>query len=420
MNFPPPPSFNDPQLFPPPPSSSSALRQSQAAPSRDQQATAPSHQQQSQQQQQQQQQHQQQQQQPALQQQQQQQQQQYHQQQQLVLMNGLNGGNMPGAMIGIPAPAGHQSELTYIYGMVEELSRQLAENKRALEEVVAGVGRVRSRARAQVLGSDDLIAAAADDVNCTSGSSVTSPPRPSLAPPLTLFHPAQEQNLDALVSLLSEALEKANYSREANAALLSQYASVMSTMLKQFHEYKAKHVADVASWHRSYRTQLAEARAENSRLREQIWEMQGHAGHANEILREFRAKHDEDAARWERRVDAKAVRQELRFWKRMAMPEMSDSDSYWSDDDDLIDPVEKQRLRDLESRAAQEQLVNGTGAMSDQESGEEGEGGQQELSLASLIGGVAMQREDSSSSGSGMPLPPPRPSSASSTGSSGQ
>lgn len=235
-----------------------------------------------------------------------------------------------------------------------------------------------------------------------------------------MFYPAQEQNLDALVSLLSEALEKANYSREANAALLSQYASVMSTMLKQFHEYKAKHVADIASWHRSYRTQLAEARAENSRLREQIWEMQGHAGHANEILREFRSKHDEDAARWERRVDAKAVRQELRFWKRMAMPEMSDSDSYWSDDDDLIDPVEKQRLRDLESRAVQEQLANGTGAMSDQESGEEGEGGQQELSLANLIGGVAMQREDSSSSGSGMPLPPPRPSSASSTGSSGQ
>ena len=80
-------------------------------------------------------------------------------------MNGINGGNMPGAMVALPAPAGHQAELTYIYGMVEELSRQLAENKRALEEVVAGVGRVRNRAMAHLLGNDDLVAAAIDDVN---------------------------------------------------------------------------------------------------------------------------------------------------------------------------------------------------------------------------------------------------------------
>jgi len=89
---------------------------------------------------------------------------------------------------------------------------------------------------------------------------------------------AQEPNLDTLISILSEALEKAKFSRDANAALLTQYASVLTTMLKQFHDYKAKHVADVAAWHRSYRAQLAEARAENSRLREQIWEMQARAG----------------------------------------------------------------------------------------------------------------------------------------------
>jgi hypothetical protein len=79
-------------------------------------------------------------------------------------MNGMNAGNMPGAMVPFPTPAGHQAELNYIYGMVEELSRQLAENQRTLEEVVAGVGRVRSRAKAQQLGNEELISAAADDV----------------------------------------------------------------------------------------------------------------------------------------------------------------------------------------------------------------------------------------------------------------
>ncbi|KAK3942271.1 hypothetical protein QBC46DRAFT_309663 [Diplogelasinospora grovesii] len=335
-------------------------------------------------------------------------------------MNGINGGNMPGAIVGLPTPAGHQAELNYIYGMVEELSRQLALNQRALEDVVSGVGRVRSRARAQSLGNEELINAAADEVK------------------------AQDPNMDALVSLLSEALEKAKFSRDANAALLSQYAGVLSTMLKQFHEYKAKHVADVAVWHRSYRAQLAEARAENSRLREQIWDMQEHAGDANAMLRKFRAKYDEDAARWERRVESKAIRQELRFWKRMAMPDLPDDDPCWSDDDDLIDPVEKERLRELQKKMAeQQQLARAAAAAggsmsSDGESpGEYGDNmsvphapqpppAPMPPSMHSMMmGGVPMQREDSGiSTRSGMsmemPILPPRPPSAGSTGSSGQ
>lgn len=222
---------------------------------------------------------------------------------------------------------------------------------------------------------------------------------------------AQEQNLDTLISILSESLDKAKYSRDANATLLTQYATVFATMLKQFHEYKAKHVTDVAAWHRSYRSQLAEARAENSRLREQIWEMQERAGKANELLRTFRRKYDEDEARWDRRVEEVAARQELRFWKRMAMPEVSDEDPCWSDDDDLIDPAEKERLKELEKRAAQEQLA-GSQQMGDEYS-------RPQSPESAMMGSVPMQRDLGVPIG--MPAPPPRPSSAtSSTGSSGQ
>ncbi|KAJ0343402.1 hypothetical protein COL922a_000134 [Colletotrichum nupharicola] len=307
--------------------------------------------------------------------------------QQLVLMNGMNGGNMPAGMGGVPTPAGQQAELNYIYGMVEELSRQLAENRRVTEDIVSGLGRVRSRARTQGVNNDDLIHNAADDIN------------------------AQEQNLDTLISILSESLEKAKYSRDANATLLAQYATVLAAMLKQFHEYKTKHVTDVAAWHRSYRSQLAEARAENSRLREQIWEMQERAGKANELLRTFRRKYDEDETRWDRRVEDVAARQELRFWKRMAMPEVGDEDPCWSDDDDLIDSAEKERLKELEQRAAQEQLA-GSQQMGDEYS-------RPQSPESSMIGGVPMQRDLGIPMG--MPVPPPRPSSAtSSTGSSGQ
>ncbi|AEO57042.1 hypothetical protein MYCTH_2302767 [Thermothelomyces thermophilus ATCC 42464] len=314
-------------------------------------------------------------------------------------MNGINGGNMPGGMVPFPAPAGHQAELNYIYGMVEELSRQLAENQRTLEEVVASVGRVRNRARAHSLSNEELVNSASDEVK------------------------AQEANLDTLISILSEALEKAKFSRDANAALLNQYASALSTMLKQFHEYKARHVADVAAWHRSYRAQLAEARAENCRLREQIWEMQARAGRANEALRRFRGRYDDDAARWDRRVDAKAVRQELRFWKRMAMPHLPDDDPYWSDDDDLVDVAEKRRQEEMNRLVAEQQLAAAAAA----ELGDIVGGGPEDAEVppevpsapGASMGGVPMQREESGSVM--LPIPPPRPSSvASSTGSSGQ
>ncbi|KAH7244348.1 uncharacterized protein BKA55DRAFT_541254 [Fusarium redolens] len=332
---------------------------------------------------------------------QQQQQQQYSpqpqhqwQQQQIAMMNGMNGTNMAAGMP-VPTPAGHQAELNYIYGMVEELSRQLAENRRVTEDIVNGLGRVRNRARAQGVSNSQVIENAADDIN------------------------GQEQNIDALVSLLTESLEKAKFSRDANAKLLSQYANAMANLLRQFHEYKTKHVSDVAAWHRSYRKQLAEARDENARLREQIWQMQAHAGRANESLREYRRKYDEDEGRWNKLVDEKAHRQELRFWKRMAMPELDDDDPYWSDDDDIIDPAEKQRLHELDLKAAQEQLDS-------QAEDSDGQGPPPQLPLPGMgigmgmMGGIPMQREDSGAS-HGVPALPPRPSSAaSSTGSTGQ
>ncbi|KLO87178.1 uncharacterized protein FFB20_07163 [Fusarium fujikuroi] len=340
------------------------------------------------------------------QQQQQQQQQQYQQQQyspqpqhqwqqqQIAMMNGMNGTNMAAGMP-VPTPAGHQAELNYIYGMVEELSRQLAENRRVTEDIVNGLGRVRNRARAQGVSNSQVIENAADDIN------------------------GQEQNIDALVSLLTESLEKAKFSRDSNAKLLSQYANAMANLLRQFHEYKTKHVSDVAAWHRSYRKQLADARDENARLREQIWQMQAHAGRANESLREYRRKYDEDEGRWNKLVDEKAHRQELRFWKRMAMPELDDDDPYWSDDDDIIDPAEKQRLHELDLKAAQEQLDS-------QAEDSDGQGPPPQLPLPGMgigmgmMGGIPMQREDSGAS-HGVPALPPRPSSAaSSTGSTGQ
>jgi hypothetical protein len=88
-------------------------------------------------------------------------------------MNGMNGAgpamqgggvNAGSAMAVGPTPAGHQAELNVIYGMVEELSRQLADNRRQTEDIVNGLGRVRNRARERGLGNEDVLGEAADEI----------------------------------------------------------------------------------------------------------------------------------------------------------------------------------------------------------------------------------------------------------------
>lgn len=226
----------------------------------------------------------------------------------------------------------------------------------------------------------------------------------------------EEKNLDSLMSVLTEALETAKHSRDANAALLQEYSGAMRNMLRQVHDYKANQVEEISSWHRSYRSQLAAEREENCRLREQIWEMQNRAGRANEVLREFRRRYEESEERWDRRVDSIAARQEIRFWKRMAMPEIPDDDAYWSDDDDLIDVKEKVRLREeLEQQRQQKQEDQ---LMQQQEDAEEEHGlpvaEVPQAHASGVYGGVAMQRDEPG------PALPSRPASAASTGSSGQ
>ncbi|KAI0018616.1 hypothetical protein F4780DRAFT_750245 [Xylariomycetidae sp. FL0641] len=300
-------------------------------------------------------------------------------------MQGNGAGAAAGAMAVGPTPAGHQAELNIIYGMVDELSRQLAENRRVTEDIVSGLGRVRDRARGRGMTNDEILGEAAEE----------------------LF--AQEPNLEQLVSILTESLDRAKLSRDANLTLLTRYAEVFRSLIGQFHAYKQKHIADVSAWHRSYRSQLAEARAENCRLREQIWDMQEHASRANACLREFRKKYDEDEERWERRVEDRARRQELRFWKRMAMPDVSE-EGYWSDDDDLVDPAEKERLKEVERKVA-EQAMAGLSAAGSQQ-GEDPDGDATDPHpLSSLMGGVAMERDREG------PLHvPPRPASTGSTG----
>jgi hypothetical protein len=162
---------------------------------------------------------------------------------------------------------------------------------------------------------------------------------------------------------LRQQLDKSEYNKVENWKLAVHGANILSDILEKMHKFKEQHEKDTLAWHKNYRKQLADEREENLNLRNQINDMKAAACRANEHLRGLRrwlTDHDELN---ELRIQNIALRQEKRSWKRMALPHLHDSDSEFSDDDDLIDPEEKKRLaaEAAEKRKAEDGKDNGEG-----------------------------------------------------------
>lgn len=150
-------------------------------------------------------------------------------------------------------------------------------------------------------------------------------------------------NLERENKELRAQLEKANHDKKENFKLACHGANILADVLEKMHIFKEKSETDVLIWHKNYRDQLAYEREENLRLRNEINDKMAAAVRANGHLRDMRrylTDHDEMN---ELRIQVHQYRTSCRFFRRMAMPLISDSDSEWSDDDDLIDPEEKKR-----------------------------------------------------------------------------
>lgn len=159
---------------------------------------------------------------------------------------------------------------------------------------------------------------------------------------------ASTKNLEVEVADLSRKLEKANFEAKEYLDICFAYAKSMGKMLEQVHAFKLKTTEDMCAWHRSYRQQLELERRTNQELRNTIADMQAAAGRGQAALRNFRREWDGTPAYFETMAKNVELRQLCRTWKRMALSELPDDDSEFSDDDDLIDPEEKKRVAKME------------------------------------------------------------------------
>ena len=253
--------------------------------------------------------------------------------------NGMNGGmGMGGAMAGYPTPAGHQADLNYVYGLVEDLSAQLAINREYTDRITEHMGKIRAKALNMNLTNDELIAAVAQELNGETGN----PSICTLHLELT-FMTESSKNLEIENSQLRKTLEKTTHDKQENWKLAAYGANILADILEKTHKYKEQHESDTLAWHKNYRKQLAHEREVNLNLNCQINDMKAAACRASAHLRDMRRWFTDHDELNEVKIQNIALRQEKRMWKRMALPLIPDDDSEWSDDDDLIDPEEKKR-----------------------------------------------------------------------------
>lgn len=84
------------------------------------------------------------------------------------MQNGINGtAGIANGMTGLPTPAGHQSDLNYLYQMVESLSGELNEQRRLTSHIIEAAGLLRNRALNSDLTNQEIIDALSPNINGT-------------------------------------------------------------------------------------------------------------------------------------------------------------------------------------------------------------------------------------------------------------
>ncbi|RKF77606.1 hypothetical protein GcC1_062014 [Golovinomyces cichoracearum] len=231
-----------------------------------------------------------------------------------------------GAGMSYPVPVGYQSDLTFVMSMIEELSQILHTNQNLTAGVVDRMGKFREKAKGKKLDNGDLVSAVASEIN------------------------KESNNIEKELSELRRALEETELERKENWKLAVYGANILADLTEKLHQFKELHEIDTLAWHKNYRTQLAAERDENLKLRCQVNDMKAAACQASKSLRDMRRFITDNNEWHELKIQNDALRKEKRYWKRLALPLIADDDSEWSDDDDLIDFEEKNRLvsRDIE------------------------------------------------------------------------
>lgn len=232
--------------------------------------------------------------------------------------NGMNGGaNSAAALQASLGHTGHQPDFNYLWGIVQELTEALAQNRAQTASIVSGVQQIQARAREE---GGDL--PTAQQVNGE------------------LVHASQIADLQNRLHEMTR--ERDDYAVQHNESIqiLTDYEQTMDSLMIKIREYANNHAKAIIGVHQHYEAQLAAEREANLQLRLEHGKWQAGLGKATELARKALRQRSEETSNLE--TGLREVKAENRILRKLVGWEVEDS----SDDEDGLESHLGSKLND--------------------------------------------------------------------------
>ncbi|KAI9664385.1 MAG: hypothetical protein M1831_002318 [Alyxoria varia] len=228
---------------------------------------------------------------------------------------------MPNGMV----HSGHQSDVNYLWGVVQELSEVLAQNRAQTAAIIGSVHSLRERA-AREDGEDGIDGEGnGDEISeerLPGVREVNGEIRNNQAAELANL----QQRLHSLQSQLSEAhAENADY-----ASLILDYETTLEDCMRRVRNYAYEHAKATVATHKHYAALLEQEREANLQLRLEHGQWQASMGRAAEWARKALRERSEEVSPLERRN--KELRVENKALRKMVGWDVRDDESESEDE----------------------------------------------------------------------------------------
>ncbi|KAF2278747.1 uncharacterized protein EI97DRAFT_372377 [Westerdykella ornata] len=209
-----------------------------------------------------------------------------------------NGGGIP--MVNGQPSSGHQSDLNFLWGVVQQLSQVLEENRAQMGGIVNGVAAIQARA----VEEGGLGGFGVGGSGMANGDGNAPPPPPTLAS-LTTQLTTTQSHLSSLQSHTNELTQ-----------LITDYENALTLLLDKLRPYAYTHTQSLLALHKHYQDLLEKERAATMQVRLEHAEWQAGLGRVAEYARA--ALKSQAEADLPLRREVKALREENRVLRRLA------------------------------------------------------------------------------------------------------
>ncbi|KAF2462262.1 hypothetical protein BDY21DRAFT_389841 [Lineolata rhizophorae] len=218
------------------------------------------------------------------------------------------GGGGGGMMNGLPS-AGHQTDMNHLWGVVQQLSEALAENRAQTQSIINSVAQMQARQREEGVSPTGAVGAIPGLAALTGGAS---------GPAQGSGQVNGEAELAATQAQLSTAQRDLGAMHAHVAALQSlvaDYENALALTLDKLRPFAHAHTQALLATHAHYHSLLEQERQANLDLRVEHAEWQAGLGRVAKWARLAMREAQEGNAGWERRW--REVRTENRVLRRL-------------------------------------------------------------------------------------------------------